>query len=98
MKDKRKLLHEMRKKSGGLASIGKVVTKASLRRSREPIPNKKLLKSFSCKDSKCRSPGEEMVCGYSRKGKRIFLLQLAKIREGKLIDESGEKECKEVKK
>lgn len=42
------------------------------------------------RNSKYRNPDEEMIFGYSRNRKRIFVLQVAKIREGKLIDEVGE--------
>lgn len=42
------------------------------------------------RNSKYRNPDEKMIFGYSRNRKRIFVLQVAKIREGKLIDEVGE--------
>lgn len=78
MKDKRKLLHEMRKKSGGLASIGKVVTKASLRRSREPIPNKKLLKSFHVKTASAEVLVKKWSVGIQGRERESFCCNLPK--------------------
>lgn len=83
----------MRKESGGLTNIGKMITKAFLRKRHEPrTSEEKLLKVFSYRGS---ASAEILVkkrsSGVQGKERESLWLQLFKIREGKVIDEVEER-------